>query len=511
MLQAGWISTLLPIRANWIAVRAPTLQSRPILTSAPMTAPAPMTVPAPISTLGPITASGSTMTPSSRWADGSMMADGAMPSLSNQDCGRSASACHSRASLTKARNGCAARNTATWVGTRPSKRALTSTAPALVALSWSAYLRLSKNARCIGPASSSEASPLITRSPRAGSANTAPVNAARSASVDEAGCLKNIGCAIPPVAVRPVTSERRLRRNGTGLFFCPEAFPLREPEVRRFRPPLERCATAKLELLHAVKLTLRKRHRIVEAQRTERRSPDDADTHLAADHVAIVRLQSQAGSGQSASRIRRLRRLDTAGHVDFARCRPRRRALVVPETAGVGIDRALESDFLRQEPERHLQFERSAPVLGAAERVTRTEGIDVARTDAVRSKAANQVRTHLEVIEHAQFAATELVQHAALEVDQADDIGNQRGVVLRVDRRLDVLHVAADTGEVLLPVDQQAVGRVLVVVQRVVVQRVTDRRGQRLAALQFPADRQRGFAVAVAPQAGAGGVDRWRR
>ena len=105
MLQAGWIRTLLPIRENWIAVRAPTLQSRPILTSAPITAPAPITVPAPISTLGPITASGSTMTPSSRWADGSMIADGAMPSLSNQDCGRSASACHSRASFTKARNG----------------------------------------------------------------------------------------------------------------------------------------------------------------------------------------------------------------------------------------------------------------------------------------------------------------------------------------------------------------------------------------------------------------------
>ena len=78
------------------------------------------------------------------------------------------------------------------------------------------------------------------------------------------------------------------------------------------------------------------------------------------------------------------------------------------------------------------------------------------------------------MIEHAQLAAAELVQHTALEMDQADDIGNQRGVVLRVDRGLDVLHVAADAGEVLLPVDQQAVSRVLVVVQRVVVQRIAD-------------------------------------
>jgi hypothetical protein len=110
------------------------------------------------------------------------------------------------------------------------------------------------------------------------------------------------------------------------------------------------------------------------------------------------------------------------------------------------------------------------------------------------------------MIEHAQLAAAELVQHAALEMDQADDIGDQRGVVLRVDRGLDVLHVAADAGEVLLPVDQQTVGRVLVVVQRVVIQRIADRRGQRLAALQFLADRQRSFAVEVAPQALTGDV-----
>ena len=91
-------------------------------------------------------------------------------------------------------------------------------------------------------------------------------------------------------------------------------------------------------------------------------------------------------------------------------------------------------------------------------------------------------------------------------MDQADDVGDQRRVVLRVDRGLQVADVAADAGEILLEVDQQTVGRVLVVVERVVVQRIAERRGQRLAALQFLADRQRGFAVAVAPQADAGGV-----
>ena len=52
-----------------------------------------------------------------------------------------------------------------------SKRGLTRQAPALVAASWSAYFRLSKNVRCIGPASSSEARPLTCWPPREGSTN----------------------------------------------------------------------------------------------------------------------------------------------------------------------------------------------------------------------------------------------------------------------------------------------------------------------------------------------------
>src|SRR5207244_12863567 len=136
---------------------------------------------------------------------------------------------------------------------------------------------------------------------------------ASSASVEEGGCLKNIGCAIPSVAVRPTfTPECRLRRNGAGPFSCSEAFSSRGPDVRSLQATLERCAAAKLELLHAVKLTLRKRYRIVEAQRTERGSPDDADAHRRANHVAVVKLQSQAVSWQGPRRCRRLGRLDAA-------------------------------------------------------------------------------------------------------------------------------------------------------------------------------------------------------
>ncbi len=37
-------------------------------------------------------------------------------------------------------------------------------------------------------------------------------------------------------------------------------------------------------------------------------------------------------------------------------------------------------------------------------RVLRAVGIDVTRTDAVRREAADQVRAHLEVIQHAQIS-----------------------------------------------------------------------------------------------------------
>ena len=195
------------------------------------------------------------------------MADGAMPSLPNQDCGRSASPCNSRAIFTKARNGCAARSTATWAGTLASKRGLTRQAPALVAASWSAYLRLSKNVRCIGPASSSEASPLICWPPRDG--------------IDQMR-LRQRG-DVSQRRRRRLLEEGRLRHSTR-----------RGPAGDRHS---ERCSAAKLELLHAVELPFGDRDRIVEAQRTERRSPDQADTDRGADHIAVVVLQPRAGSG----------------------------------------------------------------------------------------------------------------------------------------------------------------------------------------------------------------------
>ena len=217
-----------------------------------------------------------------------------MPALPNQDCGRSASSWSSRAIFTKARNGWAARSTATWRGTLASKRSLTRQAPALVEASWSAYFRLSKNVRCIGPASSSEASPLTCWPPRDASAKCAFVNAAISASVDD----------------RRLFEESRLRHstrrgpagdrtraavliNQNRALSSLDAFSSREPVSTSLENASERCPAAKLELLHAVVRTLGERHRVVEAQRTERRRPDQADTHRRADQIAVVEHQIQ--------------------------------------------------------------------------------------------------------------------------------------------------------------------------------------------------------------------------
>ena len=64
--------------------------------------------------------------------------------------------------------------------------------------------------------------------------------------------------------------------------------------------------------------------------------------------------------------------------------------------------------------------------------------------------------------------------------------------------RADVLHVAADAGEVLLQDREHAAGRVAVVVERVVGEIVTDQRGYDRSLRQFAAHRERSFAVLIA-------------
>ena len=68
----------------------------------------------------------------------------------------------------------------------------------------------------------------------------------------------------------------------------------------------------------------------------------------------------------------------------------------------------------------------------------------------------------------------------------ADEIGNDLVVAAEVDRRTQIVHVAAEAGEILAEAQQQTAGRALVVVERVVGQAVADERGQTAAVEQAP-------------------------
>src|ERR1700677_4046279 len=117
---------------------------------------------------------------------------------------------------------------------------------------------------------------------------------------------------------------------------------------------LEAGAAAKLELLYDVVLTLGDRDRVVEAERAERRLPDQADTDRGAHNVARIILQAQTGAGRGRVSRTIVRRRNTARLIDFTRERPVGRPLVITQPACIRIDGSLQTNFLRQEPERHL-------------------------------------------------------------------------------------------------------------------------------------------------------------
>src|SRR3954452_17930999 len=152
----------------------------------------------------------------------------------------------------------------------------------------------------------------------------------------------------------PPSTRRSLPASTVGVAQRSAAAPFHPP---RSGHRSERCTAAEFELLYDVVLTLGDRDRVIETQRPERRRPDQAYADRGPDNVGVI--ENHAASARVA--------VDEA--IDFTRGCPRRRALVVPQRTGVGINRALQPDFLWQEPERHLQFGGSAPILGAADRV----------------------------------------------------------------------------------------------------------------------------------------------
>jgi hypothetical protein len=60
-----------------------------------------------------------------------------------------------------------------------------------------------------------------------------------------------------------------------------------------------------------------------------------------------------------------------------------------------------------------------------------------------------------ELVEHAELVVTHHVQHAVLQMDQADDLGAQPRVVSHVERRLPLADGDAEGGHILHPIDRR--------------------------------------------------------
>ena len=103
----------------------------------------------------------------------------------------------------------------------------------------------------------------------------------------------------------------------------------------------------------------------------------------------------------------------------------------------------------------------------------------------------DRVRAHLEVVEQADSLAFEPEHVAALQMQDADKVGNDFVVALQAGGRAHISDVAAETGEILTEREHQAVGRALVVVERVVGQSVSGQRRQVCPLRKLLPDRQR--------------------
>src|SRR4029077_4652139 len=216
-------------------------------------------------------------------------------------------------------------------------------------------------------------------------------------------------------------------------------------------------AAAETELLDAVVRLLRERECIVEPQRSERRFPNEADADRTTNMHRIVDCTR-----------RRIRDARTEGRTeipgdDLAGRREDRRAGIVPERAGISESGDLDARILGKEIKRRLQLETGAPVVRAAERISQNAGErklrQVAWTNSGWRESTHQIGAHLEMIEHAQVA-TDTGDLAPLQMQQADNIGEHFAIVVEIGGSAEELHVAADAGEVLPELSQEARRRV---------------------------------------------------
>jgi len=251
------------------------LQSLPILTLTPITHPNDHR-PGPIRRLADHGKRIDNHT-SSRRAVGSMTADGAMPHCRTRMRAKRV-AMHRRANLHKFTERMDRAQNSDMGGHAGSKRLLTRQAQPR-SNEMVAYFRLSKNARCIGPASSSEASPDLLAHP----ATDRPNALGQRGNISQRRqrrLFEECRCAIPPVAVRRESNS-------------------------------ERCPAAELELLHAIVRAFGKRHCIVKAQRPN----GDAQirpTPRGTNDIAVVKYQTLTGPALTGLRSReRSRHIDS--------------------------------------------------------------------------------------------------------------------------------------------------------------------------------------------------------
>src|SRR5215471_13694398 len=164
------------------------------------------------------------------------------------------------------------------------------------------------------------------------------------------------GRGVAPVRAaisRTLSPRPRLKKKGSVM-----PVPIMAPQAgSEFRP------AAEAELLHPVVGFLAERECIIEPQRPEWGFPNYSHTHRAAHmHGVVHRTRRRVGDARTEGRTETTRD-DLAGRGEC------RRALIIPERAGVGEGGNLDPRILGQEIERRPELKTSAPIVRAAERV----------------------------------------------------------------------------------------------------------------------------------------------
>src|SRR5438034_586432 len=223
----------------------------------------------------------------------------------------------------------------------------------------------------------------------------------------------------------------------------------RERQTKSSKPR----AGAEAEALGHVVALLDQRYRVIDAERSERRIPDQAgaggDARLRGIRRPVAVARVAALAAQAARKNRR---------------RKGRRSLVAPHVAGVDEHRGPEARILGNAGDRRLQLGGRARETRAADVVVAGSRGEIPRAEAVGGKAAHQPRPAEECLEDRHALAAEPRHVAGLDAAHRDDVAEHVVVIARVRGRLDEILVAPDPGDVLVELGVYAAGGIAVVV-----------------------------------------------